>query len=211
MVRALSAALLLVAASASASPAIPSFEFSVANIQASVAALRAEQVKAKAGNLGPQIDSISWDVERYERDTMRLRNDLTWLLQRVRRQGQGGGQPGQPNNDPSLRWDVQRFTQDLAQVTRDSQWRLNDLRMLASQAVKDETLVPSASRLLDETRRFKSATNWLLSDARFGYFDLIRAGFTFEGMDLDRNSRDVDARAQDLQNEADKLLTKVRG
>jgi len=211
MVRALSAALLLAAVSASASPAIPSFEFSVANIQASIAAMRAEQVQAKAGNIGPQIDSLAWDLERYERDTQRMRNDLRWLQQRLRSQGNSQpGRPGQPNNDPSLRWDIQRLTRDLAQLSRDAQWRLNDLRMLTSQAEKDETLVAAASRLNDTARRLKSETNWFAMDARFAYFDFMRAGYTFEGMDLDRNSRDIDSRAQDLQSEADRLLAKVR-
>lgn len=203
MVRALSAALLFAAVSASASPAIPSFEFSVANIQASIAAMRAEQVQAKSGNIGPQIDSLAWDLERYERDTQRMRNDLRWLQQRLR-------STGQPNQDPSLRWDIQRLTRDLAQLSRDAQWRLNDLRMLTSQAEKDQALVAAASRLNDTARRLKSETNWFAMDARFAYFDFMRAGYTFEGMDLDRNSRDIDSRAQDLQSEADRLLAKVR-
>jgi hypothetical protein len=207
MVRILSAALILSAVSASASPAIPSFEFSVAQIHSSIAALRAEQVQAKAGNLGPQIANMAWDLERSERDISRLRNDLRWLLQRVRNHQPNNGRP---DNDPSLRWDVQRFTRDLAQLARDSQWRLNDLRNLTAQAEKDETLVAPASRLVDAARRLKSETNWFGMDARFAYFDFMRAGYTFEGMDLDRNSRDVDSRAQDLQNESDRLLAKVR-
>ncbi|PIR15516.1 MAG: hypothetical protein COV48_13890, partial [Elusimicrobia bacterium CG11_big_fil_rev_8_21_14_0_20_64_6] len=118
--------------------------------------------------------------------------------------------PGQPDNDPSLRWDIQRFTRDLAQLARDTQWRLSDLRNLTAQAEKDETLVSPATRLLNAARQFKSETNWLGMDARFAHFDFIRAGYTFEGMDLDRNSRDLDSNAQDLQTEADRLLAKVR-
>ena len=57
----------------------------------------------------------------------------------------------------------------------------------------------------------KSKTGWFLFDARLAYFDLLRAGFTFEGMDLDRDTRDADGRAQDLQDEAGQILTKVRG
>lgn len=215
MVRILAVALLITAVSASASPAIPSFEFSVAQIHASIAAFRAQQVAAKAGNIGPQITNMAWDLERYERDMSTMRNDLRWLQQRLRRQGfnpQPGrpGQPGQPNPDPSLRWDIQRLTRDLAQLSRDSQWRLNDLRSLIAQAEKDDTLVAPASRLLDTARRLKSETNWFAMDARFAYFDFMRAGFTFEGMDLDRSSREIDTNAQDLQNEADRLLAKVR-
>ena len=208
MVRILSAVLLLAAVPASASPAIPSFEFSAAQLQSSIAALRASQVQARGAASGPQIDNLAWDLQRYERDTQRLRNDLRWLQQRLRRAG--STQPGQPNNDPSLRWDIQRLSQDLAQMSRDSQWRLNDLRFLASSAEKDETLVAPASRLLDAARRLKGETNWFTMDARFAYFDFTRAGFTFEAMDLDRNSRDLDTNAQSLQTEADRLLTKVR-
>lgn len=213
MVRILSAVLVLSAVTASAKPALPSFEHSAAQLQSSVAALRAAQVKAKGANSGPQISAMTWDLERYGRDISRMRNDLRWLQQRLRRQGsaQPGrpGQPGQPN-DPSLRWDVQRLTRDLAQTARDAQWRLNDLRFLASSAEKDETLVAPASRLLDAARRLKSDTNWFASDARFAHWDFQRAGFTFEAMDLDRNSRDLDSRARDLENEANRLLTKVR-
>jgi len=205
---------MLAAVSASASPAIPSFEVSAANLQATIAAMRAAQVKTKAANAGPQISSLTWDLERYERDLSRMRNDLRWLQQRLRRAGMnpGQGRPGQPNqpNDPSLRWDIQRLTRDLAQTSRDAQWRLNDLRFLASSAEKDETLVIPATRLLDAARRLKNETNWFSMDARFAYFDFMRAGFTFEGMDLDRNSREIDTNAQNLQGEADRLLAKVR-
>ncbi|MBI2788785.1 MAG: hypothetical protein HYX59_08900 [Elusimicrobia bacterium] len=213
MVRILSAVLVLSAVTASATPSMPSFEVSAAQLQASIAALRASQVQAKVAASGPQIDSMAWDLQRYERDIAQMRNDLRWLQQRLRRAGsnQPGrpGQPGQPS-DPSLRWDIQRLVRDLAQTSRDAQWRLNDLRFLASSAEKDEALVAPATRLLDAARRLKNETNWFSMDARFAYFDFTRAGYTFEGMDLDRNSRDVDTNAQSLQEEADKLLTKVR-
>ncbi|MDP3541114.1 MAG: hypothetical protein Q8T11_01450 [Elusimicrobiota bacterium] len=213
MVRILSAVLVLSAVTASAKPAIPSFEHSAAQLQASVAALRAAQVQAKGASSGPQISAMTWDLERYGRDISGMRDDLRWLQQRLRRQGnaQPGrpGQPGQPS-DPSLRWDVQRLTRDLAQLSRDAQWRLNDLRFLASSAEKDETLVPAATRLLDAARRLKSDTNWFAMDARFAYWDFQRAGYTFEAMDIDRNSRDVDTNAQNLETEADRLLAKVR-
>jgi hypothetical protein len=204
---------MLAAASASATPAVPSFEFSAAQLQATVAALRAAQVQAKGANSGPQISSLTWDLERYERDISRMRNDLRWLQQRLRRAAsQPGrpGQPGRPDGDPSLRWDIQRLTRDLAQTTRDAQWRLNDLRFLAASAEKDEALVAPATRLLDAARRLKNETNWFAMDARFAYFDFTRAGYTFEAMDLDRNSRDTDMNAQSLQTEADRLLAKVR-
>lgn len=218
MVRALSAALLLAASSAYAAPEIPSFEASVANIQAVVAASRAASVKKLSADVGPQLDNLSWDLERADQDAQRLRNDLRWLLQRVRQHrslAPGRPQPGrpapqQPDNDPSLRWDVQRLTQDLSRLARDAQWRSTDLRNLSAQTGKDAALVGPASRVLDAARRLKGDTNWLATDARFAYFDFMRAGFTFEAMDLDRNTRDFDSRAQDLQNDADALLTKVR-
>lgn len=210
MVRILSAVLMMAAVSASASPAIPSFEFSAAQLQSSIAAMRASQVKAKGAASGPQIDSMAWDLQRYERDIAQMRNDLRWLQQRLRRAGSTQpGRPGQPS-DPSLRWDIQRLVRDLAQTSRDAQWRLNDLRFLASSAEKDEALVAPATRLLDAAQRLKNETNWFSMDARFAYFDFMRAGYTFEGMDLDRNSRDVDTNAQALQTEADRLLSKVR-
>jgi hypothetical protein len=213
MVRTLSAVLMLAAVSASASPAIPSFEFAASQLQSSIAAMRASQVQAKGAASGPQIDSIAWDLQRYERDLSRMRNDLRWLQQRLRRaastQPSRPGQPSQPS-DPSLRWDIQRLTRDLAQTNRDAQWRLNDLRFLSAAAEKDEALVAPATSLIDAARRFKSETNWFSMDARFAATDFRRAGYTFEGMDLERDSRDIDWNAQSLQTEADRLLAKVR-
>ncbi len=206
MVRILSAVLIFAAASASATPAIPSFEFSAAQLQTTIAALRVSQIQAKAGSIGPQIGNLAWDLERYQRDTQRLRNDLSWIQQRLRRVT---NQPGQPN-DSSLRWDIQRFTHETEQLSRDTQWRLNDLRHLSAQAQKDETLVAPATRLVNAARWLKSETNWFVSDARFASWDFRRAGYTFEGMDLDRNSRDLDDHSRDLEYESNRLLAKVR-
>lgn len=211
MVRALSAALLLCATASSAAPSLPSFEGSVAEIHAAVAALRAGRVKKMAADIGPQLNSMSWDLERADQDASRMRNDLRWLLQRLNRQQPGRpGQPGQPNGDPSLRWDVQRLSQDLSRLARDSQWRVQDLRNLSAQAEKSDALVAPATRVSDAARRLKNDASWLATDVRFAYFDFMRAGFTFEAMDLDRDTRDMDSRAQELQDEAARLLAKVR-
>jgi hypothetical protein len=210
MVRALSAALLLAATSASAAPlALPSFENAAAELRANVAALRASALKDKGADIGPRLTQMAWDVERTQQDCQRLRRELGWLMSRVRgvRPGPGNGRGGP---DQNLRWELQRFNQDLARLTRDAQWRLNDLRGLSAEAQKDPALVAPAQRLVDSARWQKSETGWLISDARFAYFDLMRAGFTFEGMDLDRNSRDLDQAASDLQSESDRLLAKVR-
>lgn len=205
MVRALSAALLLAATSASAAPlALPSFEAAAFQLQTSVKALRAASVKALGADIGPRLDSMAWDLQRSQQDSTRLRDDLRYLMTRVNA-GQPGGQP-----DQNLRWDLQRLNQDLSMLARDSQWRLNDLRSLSAQAQKDPNLVAHASRLVDAARWLKNETNWLAFDARFAYSDLMRAGYSFEGMDLDRCSRDVDQGAQDLQSEAERLLAKVR-
>ncbi len=208
MVRISSLVLVLAAASVSASPATPAFELSAAQLQESAIATRSAQVKARAGSLEPQILRLTLDLQRCERTALRLRRDLGLLVVRLR---EYKTKVGRVDNDPTLSLDVQRFTQDLAQLARDAQSRLNELHFLASQAEEDKTLVASASRLLDVARRFKSATNRLRLDARSAYPDFVRAGFTFEGMDVDRDSRDLDERARDLQNEADQLLTKVRG
>ncbi len=202
-------AFLLLPAAARAVPAAPSFEAAIAQIQAAVAAARAEKRQARAADIGGRLSSLAWDVDRGEREASRLRGDLRWLLQRVRRYQKP--EAGKPDMDPSLRWDVQRYSRDLSNLTRDAQWRLQDLRNLSGQAQKDDALVAPASRVADSARRLKSEAGWLAMDARFGYWDLLRAGFTFEGMDLDRNSRELDSIAQDLQNEGDRLLAKVRG
>lgn len=217
MVRSLSLALVLAATSASAAPlALPSFENAAAQLHATVSALRASALKRKGADIGPRLNQMAWDVERSQQDVSRLRRELGFLLNRVR---SGGNRPGNPRDprhpgngqpDQNLRWEFQRFNQDLARVARDGQWRLSDLRGLTAQAEKDPTLVVPAQRLVDSARWLKSETNWLANDARFAYFELIRAGLSFEGMDLDRNSRDLDQGAQDLQAEADRLLAKVR-
>jgi hypothetical protein len=207
MVRALSAVLLLAASSASAlqgafvAPPVPAFELPSLELL--------QVVVPNPPSVGPQLDAMAWDLQRYERESQRLRSDLRFLLSRVRAYKH---ENGKPDPDPSLRWDVRRFTQSLGQLARDAQWRLNDLRYLSAQVPgKDDSLVFPAQRLADAARRLKSETNWLVFDARFGYFDFIRAGFSFEGMDLDRDSRDLDSHALDLQNDSDRLAAKVRG
>lgn len=204
MVRVLSAALVLCAASAAAAstpPPLPSFEASAARLQESVAALRAAQLKAKAGELGPRLNAAARDLEGDESEAYRLQNDLRFLMSRVR-----SGRP-----DQILRWDVQRFTRELSALARDAQWRLTDLRSLSAQAQKDEALISPASRVLASARSLDNTVHWLVFDARFAYFDLQRAGFTFEAMDLDRGSRDMDGLARELLSESEKLLAKVRG
>lgn len=207
MVRISSLVLVLAAASVSASPATPSFELSAAQLQESASAMRGAQVKARTGDLKPRIIRMTLDLQRCERSALRLRRELGLLVVRLR---EYKTKVGRVNNDPTLSLDVQRFTQDLAQLARDSQRSLNDLRFLASQAEKDEALVAPVSGLLDVARRFKNATSRLRLDARSAYPDFVRVGFTFEGMDMDRDSRDVDEHARDLQDEADQLLAKVR-
>lgn len=205
MVRALSAALLLAATSASAAPlALPSFEAAAFQLQTSVKALRAASVKALSADIGPQLDSLSWDLQRSAQDASRMRDNLRFLMTRVNTR-----RPGAPA-DQNLTWDLQRFNQDLQTLAQDSQWRLNDLRSLSAQAQKDPNLVARAQNLDNAARALKSMTNWLVFDVRFDTMDLSRAGYTFESMDLDRYSRDADQNAQDLQNEADRLLAKVR-
>lgn len=206
MVRALSAALLLAATSASAAPlALPSFEAAAFQLQASVKALRAASVKALGADIGPQLDSLAWDLQRFQQDAARMRSDLRFVMNRV-----NAGRPGNGQPDPNLRWDLQRFNQDLSSMSRDAQWRLNDLRTLSAQAQKDPGLAARAQRVVDAARWLKNDTNWLAFDARFAYSDLMRAGYSFEGMDLDRYSRDLDQSAADLQSEAERLLAKVR-
>lgn len=204
------AALVLAAPSAFASGplALPDFDAAILQTQTAIKSFRAAQVKAKSADISGRLHSIAWDLERAERESSRLKNDLRWLLQRVRRYKR---ENGKPDPDPSLRWDLQRFNRELDSVARDAQWRLQDLRMLSASAEKDPNAVYPAQRVLDAARRLKQEVHWLAFDARFGRFDLMRAGFSMEGWDLDRHSSDLDARSQDLESEADRLLAKVRG
>lgn len=208
MVRVLAAVMMLAAASASASPAIPSFEFSAAQLQSSIAAMRGEQLKKKAGELGPKISTLARTLQHDERETERLRSDLSFLESRLRRYQRPPA--GRPDADPNLRWDVQRFTRDLSRLTRNAEWRLSDLRFLSAQAQKDQSLVAPATSLLSAARWLQNETNWFAMDARFAVHDFRRAGFTFEAMDLERDGRDLDLHAQELLDDADALLTKVR-
>ncbi|MDE2144193.1 MAG: hypothetical protein KGL74_02230 [Elusimicrobia bacterium] len=204
MIRALSAAMLLAAVSVSAAPpALPSFEAAAGQIQNTVAALRAASAKASSTGIGARLDSMAWDLQNAQQDVSRQRSDLRFLMSRV-----NGAQPGQP--DQNLRWELQRLNQDLASLARDAGWRLDELRSLSAQAQKDPTLVGPATRLTDAARWLKSETNWLTFDARFASIGLLRAGLTFESMDLDRNGRDLDDNAAQLQTGADALLAKVR-
>ena len=210
MVKAALAALVLAAPSAFASGpvALPNFDAAILETHAAIKSFRAAQVKAKSADISGRLHSVAWDLERSEREASRLRNDLRWLQQRVRRYERRNGQT---DPDPSLRWDLQRFNRDLASVERDAQWRLQDLRMLAASAEKDPNAVSPAQRVADAARRLKQETHWIAFDARFMRFDLTRAGFGLEGWDLDRYSSDLDARAQDLESVAAQILAKVRG
>lgn len=207
MIRTLCLVLLAASSASAATLALPSFENAAAGLHAQVRALRAAQVKAASSDIGPRLDSMSWDLQRDENDARRLQSDLRFLLGRLRNGQPGDGRRGQ---DPYARMDLQRFIRDVAAVARDAQWRRDDLRALSSRAEKDPTLVGPATNLSKAARSLKSSTNWLLTDARFAYFDLIRAGFSFEAMDLDRSTRDLDGVAQDLSTDADALLAKVR-
>jgi hypothetical protein len=210
MVKAALAALVLAAPSAFASGpvALPNFDAAILETHAAIKSFRAGQVKAKSADVSGRLNSIAWDLERSEREASRLRGELRWLLQRARGYRR---EQGKPDPDPSLRWDLQRFNRDLQSVARDADWRLNDLRMLNAQVEKDPNAVYPAQRLVDAARRLKQETHWVAFDARFGRFDLMRAGFSMEGWDLDRYSSDLDARAQDLESVAAQILAKVRG
>jgi hypothetical protein len=204
MIRALSAALLLAAVSASAAPlALPSFETAARDLQMSVRNLRAASVKSLASDIGPRLDAMSWDLQRVQQDSSRLRGDLRFIMYRV-----NAAQSGR--RDPNLGWDLQRFNQDLSAMARNSEFRLMDLRSLSAQAQKDPGLVAPAQRLVEAARWLKSETGWLIFDAGFDTSALMRAGYPMEGMDLDRNSRDLDQNSQELQSEAERLLAKVR-
>ena len=206
---ALAAVVLAAAPAFAAASAAPlSFETSLAQIHSAVGALRAEQVKVKSGQIAGQIENLAWDLERAERETSRLKQDLSWLRLRAARYRR---ENGRPDSDPALRWDLQRFTRELQDLSRGAQWRLDDLRRLSAQAQKDDSLVSPAQRLVDATRRFKEMARWLALDARFAQFDFLRAGFTFEAFEVDRGSRDAETRAQELLGESESLLTKVRG
>ncbi|NNN04353.1 MAG: hypothetical protein HKL90_00485 [Elusimicrobia bacterium] len=205
MIRGLSAALLLAATSVSAAPlALPSFENAASQLQATVKAQRAASVKTMGADIGAGLDSLSWDLQTSAQDAARMRDDLRLLITRVDTRA-----PGAPA-DQTLTGDLQRFNQDLQSLAQDSQFRLNDLRSLSAQAQKDPNLVAHAQNLDNAARGLASTTKWLVFDVGFDTADLSRAGYTFESMDLDRYSRDADQSAQDLQNEADRLLAKVR-
>ncbi|MBI3564949.1 MAG: hypothetical protein HY079_07125 [Elusimicrobia bacterium] len=206
MVRTLAAALLVLAVRASAAPvATASFEDLAARIHATVRAQRAASVKALDAGTAQRLDSLAWDLERSRQDASRLRDDLRWLMNRVRAPQQPGRQ------DPNLRWELQNMTRDLARVARDAQWSLDQLRSLSSQvAGKDPTLVASAQNLSAKAGWLQSDAHWLVFDAGFASMDLMRAGYSFESMDLDRGARDLDRATRDLQAEAQRLLDKVR-
>lgn len=206
MVRALFAALLFASASAAAAAplALPSFETAAFQLQAAVKAMRASQVQAKGADIGPRLDSMSWDLQRAAQDVERMRGDLRLLMTRVNTIPPGG------RVDPNLGWELQRFNQELDSLARDGQFRLNDLNVLAAQAEKDPSLVGRAQNLVNAASGLKSDANWLVFDVRFDVPDLMRAGFSFEEMDLDRFSRDLDRNASDLQSGTERLLAKVR-
>ncbi len=190
---------MLVAVSSSAGPALLTFELSSASVQSAIAVTRAAQVKARAESLGPQIDALAQDLARSQSDASRLRSDMRILQSRLQR------------TDPAMRRDIEAFTRTTGQLVRDTQGRLGSLRFLSAQAVKNEILVAPATRLLDAALKLKSEADLFAAYARFASSDFMNAGYTLEGMDLDRNSHDIDLCAKDLHAESERMLSKVRG
>lgn len=208
MVRTLTAALLALSAAASAAPvaplALPSFENAAAALHAAVRAQRAASVKTLDAGTAQRVDALAWDLERSRQDVGRLRDQLRWLMGRVR-----SPRPGQP--DQNLRWELQGLVRDLDRVVRDGRWRLDDLRALSSQvAGKAPDVVAPAQRLVSDAGWLQSDAHWFVFDAGFASPELMRAGYAFESMDLDRNARDLDQLTRDLQTESQRLLDKVR-
>lgn len=208
MVRTLTVALLALSTAASAAPgaplALPSFENAAAALHAAVRAQRAAAVKTLDAGTAQRLDSLDWDLQRSRQDANRLRDELRWLMSRVR-----SPRPGQP--DPNLRWELQGLVRDLDRVARDARWRLDDLRAISSQvSQKDPALVAPAQRVVSDAGWLQSDAHWFVFDAGFASPELMRAGYAFESMDLDRNARDLDQVTRDLQSEAQRLLDKVR-
>lgn len=208
MVRTLTVALLALSAAASAAPvgplALPSFENAAAALHAAVRAQRAASVKTLDAGTAQRVDALAWDLERSRQDVGRLRDQLRWLMSRVR-----SPRPGQP--DPNLRWELQGLVRDLDRVVRDGRWRLDDLRALSSQVPgKSPDVVAPAQRLVSDAGWLQSDAHWFVFDAGFASPELMRAGYAFESMDLDRNARDLDQLTRDLQAESQRLLDKVR-
>ncbi len=200
-------AALLLAQPLSAGVAVP-FGTALNQIRTQVLKTKASQEKIRAQSTAGEISRLASDVRRHGWDTQRLERRLADIRRRVNRLRNDPSRPGR--NDPFLRNDLRRLTWDLRDLKRAADRTESAVRRVAATAKKDPALVSPARSLSSNANWFDNDARSLEREARWAHWDIRRAGYTFEAMDIDRGTRDIARSARDIESEARRLLDKVR-
>ena len=191
-----------------ATVAVP-FKAALGQIRRQVLKTKAVQDKIRALATAGEIRRLDSDANHHRSKVWRLERRLAKLRRRAQRLTQRRRRPPR-RNDPFFRNDLRRFTWDLDRLRRDIERTARDAQRVAATAVKDPALVSPA-------QSFVSSADWLEHEARgpgrearWAHWDIRRAGFPFEAMDIDRDVDFVARAARSIHSEARRLLDKVR-
>ncbi len=205
---ALAAVLAALAAPAWGGTALPSFEGAVHEMRASILSTRAEQIKVKTLSAKNELENLSHNVRRHDWEAGRLRRKISDIRRRVNRMGPD--QPRRPDSDPFLRNDIRRLVRNLRDFVRKVERSQRRAEALANTVQKAPDLVRPAERLERNARAFVSEARWLENEARWARWDIRRAGFTFEAIDIERYSDEAHRAARRIKTAAGRILKKVR-
>ncbi len=209
MIRAtLVAVLFSLTATAQAELTLPSFQGALEHMRGQVMAVKAAQVKARALASKGEIESITYDIRRYDWEAGRLRRDIQNVRRRAQRYTRE--QPRRPNSDPFLDSDVRRLVRGLRDFVRKFERSQRRVESLALTVQKDPELVRPAENLLRNARALTSETRWLENEGRWARWDIRRAGYTFESWDIERYAEQSDRAARYIETAAGRILEKVR-
>ncbi|PCI32280.1 MAG: hypothetical protein COB53_12605 [Elusimicrobia bacterium] len=211
MIRLLAIAVLalpLLTQSLSAAPAL-SFEAALSSIRSTVRETQKKQIQAKDASQASSIRRVSNDLSRYRWDLQDAQRKIKDISRRAKQLANDRNRD--PNHqDPFLRNDIRRLLWDLRDLNRDLNRASQTVSQLLRTAKKSPESVSPAQSLVSNTRWLKSDAGWMESDARWLRSDLRRAGFTFEGWDIEREVDVIDRKTRDLERDSRSLQTKVR-
>jgi len=197
---------ILASISASAAPAL-TFEQTLGQLrERTVAAVRKIRLKnattpAEIKEWGEATHEFFWDA-RHLRDTLR---DLGFRVRRY-----NPDQPGRPQQDPFLSNDLRRLIWEMRDFNRHMSLHLQRVQTAYRNAAPNAELVEPAELLSTRAQNVQFEVDWLESDARNIDWDLRRANFSFEAMDIEREMARMPQITRDVLREANLLLNKVR-
>ncbi|MBI4425727.1 MAG: hypothetical protein HY554_18500 [Elusimicrobia bacterium] len=200
----LAAAVAFLASPAAAQGAV-AFDAALSAGRAAIAGSLRRLQEARSTASAAAIESARRDAAAIESTAERARWRLQDVLRRARDQ-----QDRSDRTDPFLDMDVRRLTRDLRELRDAAQRLATDAGRLEREAQPDPALVAPAERLESQTAALRWPLGDLASDARWGRYDLARAGYQLEAWDLERDAESASESAREAQASAQRLARKVR-